>query len=145
MSRGHSIIMRTDATRERALHLITSLPVNLDKPLWQVIIKPYKKNRSLDQNNLLHMWIQAVANETGNDLETVKEYLRARYLSPVSREWKEPVTGKVSIVEAPRSTTTLTVQEMTDFLNNIQQFALDNGIALPHPEDLIWAIQERAA
>lgn len=137
----HSIIMRTETTREHALSLIGRLPVDNDKPLWHVVIKPYRKNRSLDQNNLLHMWIQEIANQTGNDLETVKEYLRAKFLSPVFKEWKDPFSDEVSILQCPRSTTTLDTREMTTFLNQIEQFALENGCVLSNPADLMWSIR----
>lgn len=140
MSRGHSIIMRTELTRKTAIDLVASLPVNHDRPIWHVTVKPYKKNRSLDQNSLLHMWIQDIANETGNEVGVVKEYLRMKYLAPAPKEWKDPLTGEINIIETPRSTTTLTVHEMTAFLNHIQQFSLDMGIALRDPEELKWVL-----
>ncbi len=42
-------------------------------------IKPFRPRRTLDQNALWHKLLDMIAKETGNDLETVKSYIKEEY------------------------------------------------------------------
>lgn len=143
MNRSQHFIMRNAQVAQNAVNLINRLPLDNDKPIWEVVVRKFKRKRSVDQNNLVHMWFQIIANETGNDMETVKEYIKAKYLAPVFREWVDPATKEKSLVGCSRSTTDLTVEEMTAFINNVEQFALELGVILPMPEEYRYLMDVR--
>jgi hypothetical protein len=130
-----TIILRTDDNKSFAIAHLQKLPVNREKPIWMVRVEPYKDKRSLEQNSLLHKWLQEIANQTGNSLEGVKEYIRSKYLAPVIEDWKDPKTGEFKILEKPRSTTSLGVKEMTILLNHVEQEAREFGVALSYPQE----------
>lgn len=139
-SHSKKVILRTEATRQHALSVVSALPIDENSP-FVVEIKPYVKKRSLDQNSLLHMWIGEIASQTGNEPETVKEYLREKYIQPVFTEWKCPETGLYRPKAVPRSTTTLNVSEMSEFLNRIDAWASGYGLTLSQPIDLMYSIR----
>lgn len=138
MSKGTTFIIRNEDIKQNAISLIGKLPAH-DKPLWAVKVFPFVDKRSLAQNNLLHKWLTEIANETGNSMSDVKDHLKAKFLTPKTIQFKDPKTGEVLITEIIPSTSDLNLKEMSLFLNNVEQFAIDYGVALPYPEDLIWS------
>lgn len=128
-----TIILRSETQRQFALSTIQKL--NVDK-LWEVVIRPYRKPRTLDQNALIHSWFTLIARETGNDMDDVKEALKAKFLPPRFVE----IDGET--IETRRSTAKLDTKEMSEFCNRLQAWAAaELGIVLPTRQDLM----ERAA
>lgn len=102
-----------------------------------VEIKKAKSKRSLRQNALLHKWLSVIAEEryeAGYQMIPMldwKEYFRDCFLTPEIIE----IQGK--IVTKKKSTTKLSIKEMTSFLEKIEFYAgSELKINLPHPEDL---------
>ena len=115
-----------DWIRENALSFVHGLSPDKD---WQVEIKPYRRNRSLEQNALWHKHIQIIASETGNDFDAVKDYLKRRFMAPKVKE----AFGEVIEV---RETRKANVAEMTELMDKTAAFAAQElGIRLPHPDD----------
>ena len=108
MNNARRLILKTPEIRDRAASLVAGLPANADKPL-EVIVRPYRKNRSLAQNACLHGWCTAIANSYEEAFgerkspETFKEYLKGLFLGEESSE----VMGKV--VTTTRHTADLSV------------------------------------
>jgi hypothetical protein len=95
----------------------------------QVEIKPYKKDRSLAQNRLLHKWITIIANDLGYTVKEMKNTFKVEFLGT-----DRYMVGTRVIIE-PIHTSSLKVKEFTEFLRQIEQFAAENGIRLPFPDD----------
>ena len=120
-------IINTDQDRDAFISRIKA--VNLKRP-YVGEFKPKTMKRSIPQNKLLHMWIQCICNETGNDFETVKTELKFMFLGSESKK------GLKGYVKLPRSTTTLNTKEFMTFLDQIHSEMLSEwGIYLPRPED----------
>jgi hypothetical protein len=123
------IIVGNEDARQRAADVLTAL--NLDKCPWAVSIAPYKRNRSLEQNNLLWKVYTIVAEETGHSPEEIHDWCRQQFLPARFVE----INGQAH--EVRRSTATLKVDEMTEYLNRVMSWATaDLGIVLPiHEKD----------
>lgn len=124
MTNARRLILKTPEIRDRAASLVAGLPANADKPL-EVIVRPYKRSRSLAQNNTLHLWVGAIATayeEAFGDRkspETFKEYLKGLFLGEESSE----VMGKT--VTTTRHTADLSVVEFRDFLDAVDRWAVE--------------------
>lgn len=121
------IIIRGEIQRRFAITMIEKL--SADK-LWSVVIKPYVKKRTLDQNSLIHGWFSIIARETGNDPGDVKEALKDMFLPPRFVE----LNGLT--VEVRRETSKLNTKELAEFANRVQAWAAQEfGMVLPTRDD----------
>jgi hypothetical protein len=120
-------ILRNADVVATALNFIRAININPDE-LVEVVVKPYKRNRSLEQNDTYWMIITDIGNELGYTKNDMHEFFMREYLPPRSIE----VNGKV--IEA-YSTRELKVGEMKDYLDRIIQWAAEHGIQHRRPED----------
>ena len=126
--RANPYIVRDEQMRSRVADLI--LKLDLSKP-WQITVEPHRARRSLNQHNLYHLWVGIIAAQTGNSHDAIHECLKAEFLPPRFMTWN----GKVR--EYRPSTTTLKIDEMSAFMNQVQAWAGSTlGIILPVPDDL---------
>lgn len=117
--------------------------VTYDKPLDYVLatlrngryvmtIKSVSEKRSLPQNDLMWLWLTCIERETGTPKEDVYAYYCTKFLS------RSVVMGGVTHWIAD-SSSKLTKERMTEFLNKIQaDAATELGITLPSPEDMFF-------
>lgn len=133
-------IVRDDQIRDRAAADVARVPVADDKgrPRFQVVIKPFKRSRSLAQNSILHLWMQHISThyaETHGEWhapEVWKQYLKALFLGEQSSEMPG---GR--IVTITRHTSALSVGEFTELLEKIDMWCAEElSLMLPHPQDL---------
>jgi len=120
-------ILRNADVVATALNFIRAININPDE-LVEVVVKPYKRNRSLEQNDTYWMILTDIGNELGYTKNDMHEFFMREYLPPRSIE----VNGKV--MEA-YSTRELKVGEMKDYLDRIVQWAAEHGIQHRHPDD----------
>ena len=145
-------VIRTESDRNRAVEIVSRL--NLDKP-QEVEIREWKKNRSAAQNSLLWKWLTVIAAELGESKDEVHKRYKEKLLVQILRR-DDPdfaaMIGSVNAVHAQgmkaeavalkreivrlTSTTQMSVQQFTEYLNDIELDARNIGIILPHPEDL---------
>lgn len=126
--RQPKIIIRDEATRQRAIGLLSAL--SLEKP-WDVSVTLHKSKRSLDQNRLYHLWVGIIAEETGNSHDDTHEAMKQMFLPP------RFVNFNGQMREVRPSTTSLDTKAMSEFLNKVEAFAGSTlALVLPHPEDL---------
>ena len=89
---------------------------------WLVIeIKPWKPRRSLDQNAIWHKLLDLIAKETGNDLETVKAYIKEEY------GYKVEFRGKL----IPKPSHLYTSADWEALMGPTLALAAEYGISLP--------------
>lgn len=130
-------IIRDDAVRANCIKAIQAL--NLSGKPWHVRIEPFKKRRTLSQNNL--MWaeiewiVAAVGRETGNDKDDLHRFFKSKFLPRRIIE----VNGEAREVE-PTTTDLLTVG-MSEYIERIRAWcASELGLVLPE-----WRPDERSA
>jgi hypothetical protein len=139
MTESKTIILRSEMQAEYAAKLINGLPKDVNKPQWTVTIEKYSKQRSNAQNSLYWKWIDVIAQSKPQGIVMNREKwhyaLAMMFLEPV--EVPDLRTGELSTV--PRSTKGLNTSAFTTYLNEIEIWAVSEGIILPHPEDLHWS------
>lgn len=89
-----------------------------------IIVKRYSANRSTPQNNLYWLWLTHIGNEIGEDPEVLHVTFKAMFL--VDRTKKMPIV---------RSTTSLSKNEMSEYMDKVQRRVGVIGITLPDPEE----------
>jgi hypothetical protein len=128
-------ILRTEEDRKALIQLLNDK--KLDRPLV-VEITVFRKCRSLSQNNLLHLWLRCIAEETQGsqskyEIDTLRNHFCEKYLG-----WsEETVLGEYH--RKTRGTSKLNTKEFTDFLEEIRMDMMHNqNIYLPLPEERGW-------
>jgi len=119
------IIIRGEQQREHAINRLNALKLDPDAPM-EVTIKPYKRNRSLEQNDLYWKWLTIMGCDLGYTKDEMHEEMMRQHLPPVS------INTPAGIVEV-YSTKKLKVKEMSSYLDAINITAGQMGIALPLP------------
>jgi hypothetical protein len=100
--------------------------------VYSIEITKYKKDRTASQNKLMWMWLGIISNDTGESPENLHNIFKLRFLGT------EKIQSMGYSIEIPKSTTKLTTQEFTDYLDKIEGLALSIDIRLPHPQDLYY-------
>jgi len=117
--------------------------VNAD-PAVQVDIKPFKRNRSASQNALMWQWLTIIGGDLGNTKDEQHRQCKELFLTPILMRDDADVermgqmleqTGDIGRMAAVLSTTHLTTPQFTEYLQDIEAFAGELGITLPHPAD----------
>ena len=96
---------------------------------YTITIKKAKEKRSIPQNDLMWMWFTCIERETGTPKDDVYMYYCKKFLCKIIEigNHREKIYNTSS---------KLTMEEMTEFLNKIQADAASElGITLPLPED----------
>ena len=96
---------------------------------YTITIKKASQKRSIPQNDLMWMWLTCIERETGTPKDDVYMYYCKKFLIKTIQigERQERIYNTSS---------KLTSEEMTEFLNKIQaDAATELGIRLPLPED----------
>ena len=110
-----------DDVRRNCLAAIQRLP---DEPVHEVIIKPFRKNRSLAQNRLYWMWLREIRDfleaATGQHYsdEELHDFYRKRFLPTRVIE----INGETDI--ARKSTRRLTVKQFSEYLERLEYYCL---------------------
>lgn len=93
-----------------------------------------KTGRSLNQNNYLHLVLGVLAMETGNTIADVKEHYYKRLVN--YDIFARPKVDKLgNALTVMRSTSELTHEELSLSIDRLHNWAYQNGIYLPRPED----------
>jgi hypothetical protein len=96
---------------------------------YSITIKRASEKRSIPQNDLMWMWFECIERETGTPKDDIYMYYCKRFLCKVIE-----VGGHQEKIY--NTTSKLTKDEMTEFLNKVQaDAATELGITLPLPED----------
>ena len=124
----NTLTIRDEGGRARVLDHIARL--DLARP-WDVTVEPHKKKRTLNQNALYHKWVGIIAEYTGHEHDELHEALKRMFLPPRFID----VGG--ATVEVRRSTTKLSTQEMSAYMEQVYAMASSTlGLFLPVPEEM---------
>lgn len=113
------IILRDEGLCNRAAEIVMWMHRE-DEP-HEVIIRPYKSTRSLEQNAYLHKLLADIAAFTGDDLESTKLQMKSLFLQPLARH-KLP-SGDVYVTYM--STASMNVGQLSEFCEMIQAWAIN--------------------
>lgn len=92
-----------------------------------LVLKEYKESRTLKQNRYYRAYLTIIANDTGDDEDSLHEYFKRSCLP--SKVIK--AIGKQ--IRIPQTTTKLTKAEFNEYIKKIE---LECGIPAPDPKDL---------
>ena len=96
---------------------------------YNIIIKRAREKRSIPQNDLMWMWLACIERETGTPKDDIYMYYCKKFLMKTIE-----VGGHQERIY--NTSSKLSSEQMTDFLNKIQADALSElGIPLPQPQD----------
>ncbi len=112
-------VLRNREIIERLIAFLLSLPLDDDRPL-EVVIRPYRSKRTLEQNAYYWRLIGEIADFTGDDKESVSLERKARFLAPV-KVVELPDGSKAA---AFPSTADMTVKELATFCEIIEAWAV---------------------
>lgn len=97
------------------------------------------KKRTLPQNSLYWAYLHIISRETGNDIEDLHYSFRFSFLEPQLVEVSDFNKGGRTMVAELRSTTSLSKQEFTDYLERI---CSETGIPIPNAEEISSYFEE---
>ena len=119
-------ILRTEEAKNNCmLKLVTSSVEEI--PPIEVVFRPYRPKRSLQQNALLHKWFDEIAKVTGEySADDIKTLMKAKF-SP-----RKLVCGEM----IPTATSKLKSPQMAEFMDQVAAFAATYGVALTQPNDV---------
>ena len=118
------IILRSDIQINHAIHTLKELKINPEE-LFELTIKPYKKNRSLEQNALYWKWMMICADELGYTKEGMHQTFMRELLAPIIID-----TPSGDVMEY--STRKLNVKEMATYMEQVSFTASEYGVKLPN-------------
>ena len=118
------IILRSDIQINHAIHTLKELKINPEE-LFELTIKPYKKNRSLEQNALYWKWMMICADELGYTKEGMHQTFMRELLKPIIVD-----TPSGDVMEY--STRKLNVKEMSSYMEQVSFTAGEYGVKLPN-------------
>lgn len=141
-------ILVNEQVRHNAVSFVSSLREGVNPP-WVVEVYEHHRDRSLAQNRLYWYWLGLIArhiNDTGaaqvidsdtgeiTDHVITSEDIHEFYRQAFIPERVVRIRGRVRRVR--KSTTTLTVEQFSDYLNRIEAHVNDRlDFVLPHPAD----------
>lgn len=93
-----------------------------------------KRKRTRNQNNYLHVAIGALAVETGNSLEFIKQEVFKRRVNPdlFIEEKEDPILGHLEVLRSSRE---LTKEQMSVAIDRFRKFCEEQGVYIPSPGD----------
>ena len=103
------------------------------------VVSKKTNSRSLPQNKLYWEWLKIIADYLGEyDKDEVHEILKHKFLAKKQIEIVSKATGEIESTKINTSTTKLTTKEMSEYMDEINRWALNFlGIFLPTPEDIL--------
>ena len=90
---------------------------------WEIEIKPFAFNRSVEQNKRYWKLIEELGNFLGYDVGEMHELMKYKFLS-----YKQEMLGDEMVVIP--STSKLTIKEFVEYLSKVERFASELGFQL---------------
>ena len=125
--RNMNFILRDNSIRNNAIKFLMDLDIS---ELYEVTVHLFKDSRSKAQNRLYWKWIPYLADYCGYTHNRMHKELKVKYIGVTSEE----IAGV--IITEPKSSKKLNVKEFANYLREVEEFANDYEVRLPHPEDL---------
>ncbi len=105
-----------------------------------VTVESFVRKKSLGQLGLVHKLFSLLARDLGYLPHQIKEFLKDEYgvkeeiIDIDGDPMVDESTGEIRVIA--KSLADYTVEEMTTLITTVYEFAEENGIRLPKPDDL---------
>ena len=117
-------VIRNERIREFCSSYISSLKIE-DPPL-EVVMRPYNKNRSLEQNDMFHAWCGTLADKTGHSKGEIKDILIEMVFGT---ETYQNLQGENRT--KLRATSDMSIAEMSELIERTTQLGIELGADVP--------------
>ena len=118
-------ILRSDNIRNLCVGWLQAIVLQ-DEHLIEVTVKPYKKNRSLEQNDMFHAWCGSIADKTGHTKEEIKNILIESVFGT-----EEYINLQGDQRTRIRQTSSMTLGEMSELIERSTQIGIELGADVP--------------
>jgi len=118
-------ILRSDNIRNLCVGWLQAIVLE-DENLIEVTAKPYKKNRSLEQNDMFHAWCGSIADKTGHTKEEIKNILIETVFGT-----EEYINLQGDQRTRIRQTSSMTLGEMSELIERSTQIGIELGADVP--------------
>jgi len=118
-------ILRSDNIRNLCVGWLQAIVLQ-DEHLIEVTVKPYKKNRSLEQNDMFHAWCGSIADKTGHTKEEIKNILIETVFGT-----EEYINLQGDQRTRIRQTSSMTLGEMSELIERSTQIGIELGADVP--------------
>ena len=118
-------ILRSDNIRNLCVGWLQAIVLQ-DENLIEVTAKPYKKNRSLEQNDMFHAWCGSIADKTGHTKEEIKNILIETVFGT-----EEYINLQGDQRTRIRQTSSMTTGEMSELIERSTQIGIELGADVP--------------
>jgi|TARA_R100000656_G_scaffold8864_2_gene9805 hypothetical protein len=98
----------------------------IDGELLEVIMRPYNKNRSLEQNDMFHAWCGTIAEQTGHSKGEIKDILVESVFGA-----EDYLNLKGEKRNRVRSTSDMNIKEMSELIERATQIGIELGADVP--------------
>ena len=122
-------ILRTKGVRDFACSILGELKLQdkpNDEPVLELILRPHKENRSLEQNDMFHAWCGSIAEKTGHSKAEIKDILLETVFGT-----EEYLNLKKEKRTRLRQTSGLTKNEMSELIERSVQIGIELGADVP--------------
>ena len=118
-------ILRNDTIRSLCVSWLSALELR-DDHVIEVVVKPYKNNRSLEQNDMFHAWCGSIAEKTGHTKMEIKDIILEQVYGT-----EDYLNLKGEVRSRLRQTSGMTVQEMSELIERATQLGIELGADIP--------------
>lgn len=135
-------VLRSKEIKKNALQHVYALKggfINDEvNPVWEVIIREHKTNRSLMQNSLSWVIYTALANHCGYTKDEMHDLMCFKFLPPRIIEVVDPLTGELFHKEELAKTSELGVKAFSDFITLMLAYCGELGIDIDDTDYTGW-------
>lgn len=149
-----------DDVRDHCVKAIFMAQQSSDEVL-EVIVQPESRKRSLAQNRIYHKWVSHFAEHTGMSIDATYFEFKRRFLLRIYytadsqfaemcdsiKQIKDMDLAQYDSISKQvinlTSTTKASVEQMTEYLKQIERFAYTQNVMLPIPDELRWALDDK--
>ena len=118
-------ILRTYKVRNLCVRALSELDCEKMDTL-EVVLRPYKRNRSLEQNDMFHAWCGEIAKPTGHSKGEVKEILVESVFGT-----HEYLNFKGEVRSRVKATSDMNTTEMAELIERTVQIGTEMGATAP--------------
>ena len=118
-------ILRDKRIRDFCSGYIKDQSIDKEQPL-EVIMRPYNKNRSLEQNDMFHAWCGTISDKTGHSKGEIKDILIESVFGA-----EDYLNLKGEKRSRLRSTSDMNVSEMSELIERAVQLGIELGADVP--------------
>jgi len=122
-------ILRSTRVRDLACSILGELQLQdepNDEPVLELILRPFKEGRSLEQNDMFHAWCGSIAEKTGHSKAEIKDILLETVFGT-----EEYLNLKGEKRNRLRQTSSLNKNEMSELIERSVQIGIELGADIP--------------